>query len=164
MAAAAGRLIAAGAGFRLWRGLILRPGLFRPRTGLRLAPLEVFAECRGQPGLFCGIRGIGLFVHKTPVSRSAGGFKLCLRGLTPYGKPCPLAVGLLPRDLPERCGSSVVEHSLGKGEVESSILSHSTISGHLSRSLLQVTCGPRSRIFSARPATCRRFSGSKDSP
>src|SRR5690606_35479870 len=27
-----------------------------------------------------------------------------------------------------RCGSSVVEHSLGKGEVESSILSHSTIS------------------------------------
>ena len=36
------------------------------------------------------------------------------------------------RDLPparlfNRCGSSVVEHSLGKGEVESSILSRSTI-------------------------------------
>ena len=28
---------------------------------------------------------------------------------------------------PARCGSSVVEHSLGKGEVESSILSRSTI-------------------------------------
>jgi len=26
-----------------------------------------------------------------------------------------------------RCGSSVAEHTLGKGEVESSILSHSTI-------------------------------------
>ena len=40
--------------------------------------------------------------------------------------PCaPRAVGLKPR--PQCCGSSVVEHSLGKGEVESSILSHSTI-------------------------------------
>ena len=29
--------------------------------------------------------------------------------------------------LPRRCSSSVVEHSLGKGEVESSILSNSTI-------------------------------------
>ena len=29
---------------------------------------------------------------------------------------------------PQCCGSSVVEHTLGKGEVESSILSHSTIS------------------------------------
>ena len=30
------------------------------------------------------------------------------------------------------CGSSVVEHTLGKGEVESSILSHSTIKNCIS--------------------------------
>ena len=39
----------------------------------------------------------------------------------PPRRQCPLA------HLPRRCSSSVVEHSLGKGEVESSILSGSTI-------------------------------------
>ena len=40
-------------------------------------------------------------------------------------EPRPLRTGA---QRPKRCcGSSVVEHSLGKGEVESSILSHSTI-------------------------------------
>ena len=33
----------------------------------------------------------------------------------------------IAQNLTRRCGSSVVEHTLGKGEVESSILSHSTI-------------------------------------
>ena len=33
----------------------------------------------------------------------------------------------LPRDISECCRSSVVEHSLGKGEADSSILSGSTI-------------------------------------
>ncbi len=89
MAAAAGRLTAAGAWFRLRRGLIGLRRRFGPGAGLRLAALEVFPKCRGQPGLFCDIRGIGLFVHKIRVSRWTEGFKLCLRGLTPYGKPCP---------------------------------------------------------------------------
>ncbi len=40
-------------------------------------------------------------------------------------KPCSILY-LGPAE-PARCGSSVVEHSLGKGEVESSILSRSTI-------------------------------------
>ena len=41
---------------------------------------------------------------------------------------------------PARCGSSVVEHSLGKGEVESSILSRSTILNHcLALVILQAT-------------------------
>ncbi len=40
-----------------------------------------------------------------------------LPSLKPYGKQPPS----------KRCGSSVVEHSIGNGEVESSILSRSTI-------------------------------------
>jgi hypothetical protein len=43
--------------------------------------------------------------------------------------PCPLCCGRKPRAVRTRfgcCSSSVVEHSLGKGEVESSILSCST--------------------------------------
>ena len=37
-----------------------------------------------------------------------------------------------------RCRSSVVEHSLGKGEVESSILSGSTISGNIRRGTARI--------------------------
>ena len=46
------------------------------------------------------------------------GFFLALRLPVRYGRSAAIA----------GCGSSVVEHSLGKGEVESSILSCSTIS------------------------------------
>ncbi len=68
MAARAGRLIAALARFQFpGDGLFFR--LFRPRTGLRLAALEVFAQCRGQPGFFAGVGGVGLFVHSCAVSR-----------------------------------------------------------------------------------------------
>jgi hypothetical protein len=48
----------------------------------------------------------------------------------PAALPCPLCYGRKPSALWTRfgcCSSSVVEHSLGKGEVESSILSCSTI-------------------------------------
>ena len=126
MAAGAGRLIGLPCGgsrvccFRVFFGL------FRPRTGLRLASLKVFPECCGQPLLFPDICGIGLFVHKTPLSRGSQGFKLCLPRPGPLWQTLPARQALRLRDLPARCGSSVVEHSLGKGEVESSILSHST--------------------------------------
>jgi len=89
MAVRAGRLIAAIARFRPLRTLIVFSRLFRPGTGLRLAALEVFAQCRGQPGCFSGIGGVGLFVHVCAVSRPRGAFKLRLPGPDPYGKPCP---------------------------------------------------------------------------
>src|SRR6478736_9243320 len=52
----------------------------------------------------------------------------CLRQRGPCGKNRPLGGSLLGR-FPEyraRCRSSVVEHSIGNGEVDSSILSGST--------------------------------------
>jgi hypothetical protein len=68
MAARAGRLIATLARFRFaGSGLFFR--LFRPCTGLRLAALEVFTQCRGQPVFFAGVGGVGLFVHSCALSR-----------------------------------------------------------------------------------------------
>jgi hypothetical protein len=152
MAANAGRLIAIRARFRfLGAGFF---GLFRPRAGLRLAPLEVFAKCCRKPGLFPGVGGTGFFVHKDPLSRADTGFKLCLRGPDPYGKPCPRG-GSPPRFVPVCCRSSVVEHLIGNEEVHSSILCGSTIP--ISYELL-------SRIFSARLSICRRSSESRGSP
>ena len=51
-----------------------------------------------------------------------------LRQEKPYGINRQLLAGSPAAG--ERCSSSVVEHSLGKGEVESSILSCSTIPNH----------------------------------
>lgn len=48
------------------------------------------------------------------------------------------------------CGSSVVEHSLGKGEVESSILSRSTIPP--ASSLLQIFQSPKSSFHPKSPS------------
>jgi hypothetical protein len=70
MAARAGRLIAALAGFRLMAVGIWFSRFFRPCAGLRLPPLEVFAECGGEPGRFPGVGRVGLFVHKDPLSRA----------------------------------------------------------------------------------------------
>lgn len=89
MAAAAGRSIAIPFRFRAGCSRLPRIGLSHSRAGLSFAALEVFPESSRQPGFFCGIRRIGLFVHKVPVSRLISGFKLCLRGTDPYGKPCP---------------------------------------------------------------------------
>ena len=89
MAARAERLIAPRPEFRLLCVLLVFFRLFGSCAGLRLAPLKVFAERSRQTGFFSGVRRIGLFVHKIPVSRAAGGFKLCLRAPDPYGKPCP---------------------------------------------------------------------------
>jgi hypothetical protein len=52
-----------------------------------------------------------------------------LRGLAPYGKHRPAVWSRLLAAFAAlaRCRSSVVEHSLGKGEVVSSILTGSTI-------------------------------------
>jgi hypothetical protein len=103
MAANAGRLIGFFAGFGLLRVGMRFPRLFRPGPGLRLAPLEVFTECRSQPGFLGRISGVELFIHKIPLSRADRRFKLCLRGADPYGKPCPRGAvrprfdpGLLP--------------------------------------------------------------------
>lgn len=50
----------------------------------------------------------------------------------------------------KRCGSSVVEHSLGKGEVESSILSRSTIRHSVFANFCFVSLyTPRAKTFTA---------------
>ena len=63
-------------------------------------------------------------------------------------KPRPVAtIGEVPdrRGLSARCRSSVVEHSLGKGEVDSSILSGSTTKAHKNQDLggEPLPCPPR---------------------
>jgi hypothetical protein len=127
MATGAGRLIALDGQFRTARrGRFLR--FFRPGAGLRLAALEIFPKRRSEPGGFRDISGVGLFIHKGRVSRLSGRFKLRLAGAGPLWHTLPRAGRICPAKFdPVRCRSSVVEHSLGKGEVLSSILSGSTI-------------------------------------
>ena len=66
-----------------------------------------------------------------------------------------LATGLRP---PRRCGSSVVEHSLGKGEVESSILSRSTSIGPLIIRQSQAT-GMARKLRGVAPKNLGNFCG-----
>ena len=71
----------------------------------------------------------------------------CLRQRGPCGKNRPLGGSLFGR-FPEYracCRSSVVEHSIGNGEVDSSILSGSTILSGNSRHLLSAAAASRYR-------------------
>ena len=100
--------------------------LLRASPGLRLAPFQVFPERRTQPlgpaGLWRGFRGVfeGLFVgHR-------GGHDACA-GVPLMARITPLRADFF--GFPDSCSccrSSVVEHSIGNGEVDSSILSGST--------------------------------------
>ena len=122
--------------------------------GLRLAALEVFAQRRGQAppalrGLFTGLRAI---VHRRRIGPGAqlakpsqptretrlacAPCRLVARNaaLADMRAPCLLAA--------QRCRSSVVEHSLGKGEVVSSILPGSTIYPCIFRSILNTVSFP----------------------
>jgi hypothetical protein len=107
---------------------------------LFLAPLEVFAQ-RGSQTL--GPR-VGLALISVCHAQ-------CLRLWSPYGKGSPHSIQGFARLCiaapPARCRSSVVEHSLGKGEVDSSILSGST---SLSRSL--AVSGPADAIHPVKRA------------
>ena len=111
----------------------LPAGAIRPGPGLRLPPLEVFAQSRRQP-----------LAARRRFFRFAGfGHSVCrfaFRRQIPCAKQPPMAriaalFGPFARQRPEKasCRSSVVEHSLGKGEVLSSILSGSTIPGSKGR-------------------------------
>jgi hypothetical protein len=92
MAVATGRLIAVAAGFRLLPFVRRFIGLSGPRTGLRLAPLEVFAERGGKPGFFSGVCGIGLLIHKDPGIAGGKRFQgFACRGRTPMANPARAA-------------------------------------------------------------------------
>src|SRR5215212_288895 len=67
-----------------------------------------------------------------------------------------------------RCGSSVVEHSLGKGEVVGSIPPRSTIKARTSRSAIpapeQTMAFQRNRIIERRAALCVRIEARAQRP
>src|SRR5690606_37139142 len=111
----------ARAGRRSNRSLALGIGA---RPGLPLPALEVLTQLCGQSLLTQG--GLFGFAHDTAMNRvwswAVDRRFLALRIGKAYGKGAAFA-------LPNAgcCCSSVVEHSLGKGEADSSILSSSTI-------------------------------------
>jgi hypothetical protein len=135
--------------YPLQKSLGPRIGLsFAPRSRLRLAPLEIGAQPLGKTRLPVVLR-IALpvlwslwrvqsgflrleanCVHLAAQAYSRGAARLKVRRRARMS----LSALALGRCLWQKsaafatcCGSSVVEHSLGKGEVESSILSRSTI-------------------------------------
>ena len=104
------------------------------RTPLRLAPGKIGFERRGEA--LRPIGGFGGFLgHLRLISAMSPGCQgaTCDDSLIAAGQcgTSPPASRIASRRTGEpllvRCGSSVVEHPLGKGEVESSILSRSTI-------------------------------------
>lgn len=137
-----------GSGFRSGLG---RPALrIGARLGLPLAALEVLPQLCGQSLLTQD--GLFGFAHGWCRNRIGAGAVdrrfLALRRDWAYGKGAPVAPGTCRSDMyrsrcrtekvvttlsdnaPRCCRSSVVEHPLGKGEADSSILSGSTISTH----------------------------------
>ena len=116
----------------------LRPGRGCAPFGLRLAALEIGPQRRPQAALLAGLLGaLRTLVHggKIKGRRQAMEALLarpwlrarCLRRFGPCGKDRRFAAAFLAISQPaRRCRSSVVEHSLGKGEVVSSILTGST--------------------------------------
>ena len=117
----------------------LRPGRGCAPFGLRLAALEIRPQRRPQAALLAGFLGaLRTLVHggkikgrreamEALLARPGCGAR-CLRRFGPCGKDRRFAAAFLAISQPaRRCRSSVVEHSLGKGEVVSSILTGSTI-------------------------------------
>jgi hypothetical protein len=119
------------------RGFLCDPHR-RSALGLRLATLEIVAQGRAEALAAIGIGRFGRRGHVANLGPTRAGRK---EGISPLGagppRPCAdsalmARIAPFPRGRPDflrrpaRCGSSVVEHSLGKGEVESSILSRST--------------------------------------
>lgn len=152
-------------------GLIVGPGV-RPGRGcapfrLGLATLEVLPQRRAQaPLLACLLRILGPIVH---------GGKDTSRRRAKEGPPCDGCQGRSvlaplwtlwqgsPHSRPHffyshparRCRSSVVEHSLGKGEVVSSILTGSTRKSPINKCLSH-TREKRARQNRAEQSTTRR--------
>ena len=117
----------------------LRPGRGCAPLGLRLAALEIGPQRRPQAALLAGLLGaLGTLVHggKTKGRRHAMEALLARPGcalgacaaLALVARIASFAAAFLAISQPaRRCRSSVVEHSLGKGEVVSSILTGSTM-------------------------------------
>jgi hypothetical protein len=131
--------IAAEVGFRRRRPGISRAAILtrRPAAGarLRLAALEVFAQSRRQPhaagGLFLrfAVLDHGRFKARAFGHRNGRRYAAARLRCTPrlwQGSPA-FRIGIIAFQQALSCRSSVVEHSLGKGEVVSSILPGSTI-------------------------------------
>ncbi len=116
------------------------------RSPLGLSAFEVLAQRRRKPillALICGVRAAIVvrsiahaltiaFTYRDdrlfPARANAGGAGRFARGATRCDRnwACIYAICFIASGLSERCRSSGVEHSLGKGEVESSNLSGST--------------------------------------
>ena len=106
--------------------------------GLTFATLQILAQLCGQSLLT--LQGLGRFGHGTSAGDGlAYRSFLVLRRAKPYGSRAAVAGHRPP--LVQCCRSSVVEHPLGKGEADSSILSGSTI--HLQFRQKQVALAPR---------------------
>ena len=92
------------------------------RAGLLFPPFEVFPQGRRQP--LAARRRFRRFAGRSFAASAANS----LRQMPLYGKDRPVFIaGIVGFNFVRgRCRSSVVEHSLGKGEVLSSILSGST--------------------------------------
>ena len=131
-----------------------RPGRWRlgvrigPSLGLTFAALEVLTQLCGQSLLT--LEGLGGFGHGDHHWGS-----LPIKAFWPCVEPRPMAVE--PRRRATRpatiqcCRSSVVEHPLGKGEADSSILSGSTISSP------SITLSSRKRPVPRRGLLCPRY-------
>ncbi len=112
------------------------------RAGLQLAACQIGTQCPLEPPLcdsFCNfgaIGRIGRIAHGMLTVMISGVWQstsfMCSAALVarqradwPLKAPCRCGTERLPRN-ESSCGSSVVEHSIGNGEVDSSILSRST--------------------------------------